>query len=229
MTTIAYVDAETVTLDPPVDADHPTLRPGPGVLWEIAVILDRGDVGRPAEEYVFQLTPDMTRANPQSLEVSRHAERYQVPPYAEGLVWADRHGGRNRIEGMTGYKMIADMLVDLLSDATIIGDVPSFDTARLEAFIRAHGHRGDIPWQYRIRDIYDLADGYLLGRADAAGLPIRDRLGRRPDSATITAALGLPPIPPEDLHTPLGDARHVRRIHRALVDATIRAPGTVDA
>ncbi|NJP70409.1 3'-5' exonuclease [Streptomyces sp. C1-2] len=200
---IAFVDCETTGLDP---ARHH--------VWEIAVIRRRAD-GVDCE-YLWQIRPDLTTAEPEALKIGRYEERFAVPDGFEAIEMFE--------SGPPFRTTLPEVLFDLqdaLKDAVIVGSNPGFDVAFLTALLRAHGRK--LPWHYRPVDISTLAAGRLYG---VVGL-VRGALGdetpkyvKAPtlpfSSRSLSRAVGVEPPGDGVAHTALGDARWARDVFDAV-------------
>jgi len=196
---IAFLDTETVTLEP-----------GPDVVWEVGVITR--DEGRPDQEWLFQLRPNMDRADPESLKISRFEERYQVSRGAQALGWSPP---TLAVAGFPParltYGAVATTLRALLGGRHIVGSAPNFDTERLSLFMRRHlpikvgpaeEHRD--PWYYHLQDCESLAAGFLRGKGETVDLPCQ--------SEDLSRRIGVEPPDDTERHTALGDADWCRRM-----------------
>ncbi|MFF0770919.1 hypothetical protein ACFYUK_18685 [Nonomuraea wenchangensis] len=212
-----YLDTESTHLDSEV-----------GHLWEAALIVrdldfsDGGDL-----EFCWQVRPDLTTADPKSLQISRYYERSQVAhlPIGHGVQLscdADQEGffeGAVR-ENVTAEE-IALQLAQHLDGATIVANNPRHDWDFLHDFLRAHGQA--FTAKHRMDDIRALLKGYVYGRLAAAGgdvddafLPAEAVYVRRwlsGDSDVLAWEIVGVTQEPETKHTALGDARCVRDVH----------------
>ena len=199
---LAFVDLETVTL-----------TPGPDVIWEIGIITR--DDGKPDEEWRFQVRPNMDRADPESLRISRYAKRYELGPRQLAAGWLPPDGAMRPLV----LSELAWWLDRLLAGRHVFGLCPSFDTLRLSLLLRklvGPSHRD--PWHYQPHDIEDQVVGYLLAlrEQDPGSKAAAVSLTLPYDTDALVEAVGLPPMPEEDQHTALGDARRVRDFHDAI-------------
>jgi DNA polymerase III epsilon subunit-like protein len=109
-----------------------------------------------------------------------------------------------------------------LDGAVIVGNVPSFDVAFLDVFLRKHGQC--LTTHYQPVDVEAMAVGFLHGTVAEAvgrGAKVNMQVPAPPwPSDVLAEELGLTPQPTEDRHTALGDARYVR----AMYDAITRPP-----
>lgn len=191
-TPIAFVDTETTHLDP----RH-------GGAWEIAVIRRRED-GVDAE-YLWQVRPDLTTADPESLGIGRFQERFAVPD------------GWDAIEcfasGPPMKLTLSEMLFDLqdaLDGAVLVGSNPGFDVAFLSKLLQAHNRK--MPWHYRPIDVATLAAGYMW--ALEPELMARDP--KPISSRWLSRQVGVEPPGDGVAHTALGDARWARDVFDAV-------------
>ena len=199
---VAIVDLETTGLDPVAHE-----------LWEAGLIF-RADDEHEREEHLFRVEPDLAKADPGALRVNRYYERTRLMKHRDTLAHDIARTPANRVAYWSHPAALAVHLARLLDDVTLLCSVPTFDTAFLAAFLRAHGQAPT--WNHRVRDFASAAWGFLTGR---------------PDAATPVIAIGLEPAPPlvpsldagtadfamalgvdrtaYDLHTALGDCRLV--------------------
>lgn len=173
-----------------LDTETTGLDPATEQVFEIATIC--GVTGR---ERVYHLEPDaevVERMHPKAAEVNRYHERTADPAW----VWSSPHH-------------TADDLRKTLTGAHIVGAVPDFDTRFLTAWYKHMGQ--DVPrWHYHLMDIENLAYGWMLRepltaqeRGVLASLPL--------DSDRLSQMCGVDPVPEDERHTALGDARWVMR------------------
>jgi DNA polymerase III epsilon subunit-like protein len=202
MTPIAFVDCETTHLDP----RH-------GDAWEIAVIRRRED-GVDCE-YLWQVRPDLTEADPEALAIGKFHNRFAVPEDWDAIEFFPAGGPPLKAK-------LPEMLFDLqeaLSDAVVVGSNPGFDVAFLTKLLQAHGRK--LPWHYRPVDIATLAAGRKLGMAEMVR-----RLGGKPlpsdevpfpfSSRDLSRWTGVEPPGGDVAHTALGDARWARDVFDAV-------------
>ena len=180
-TPLAFVDCETTHLSP----RH-------GDAWEIAVIrrLEDGvDV-----EYVWQVRPDLTTADPESLAIGKFEQRFAVPDGWDAIEFIP--------PGPPFRTMIPEMLFDVqeaLSGAVWIGSNPDFDVAFVSKLL----------WAYDRKTVWHI----VQLAAAAVGL---EKAGPLPwSSRTLSRALGVEPPGDDVAHTALGDARWVRDMYDA--------------
>jgi DNA polymerase III epsilon subunit-like protein len=185
-TPLAFVDCETTRLSP----KH-------GDAWEIAVIRRRED--GVDSEYLWQIRPDLTTADPEALRISTFNERFAVPDDWDAIECFP-HGPPLK---MNVPEMLFD-LQDALDNAVWIGSNPGFDVAFVNKLLWAHGRKQ--VWHYRPYDIVQLA-AMKVGFEAAGPLPWSSR--------TLSRAVGVEP-PCDDAHQALIDARHVRDMYDAV-------------
>ncbi len=210
---IVFLDTETVTLEP-----------GPDVIWEIGAILR--EPGEADRELLWQVRPNMAKAQPQALEISRFHERFLLPDGLDAAMVVETVDGPGLLCGLelTGDhdNTLRAGLVDVLSDAHIVGNVPNFDTERIGLLLGALG--AGACWHYHLTDVENLAVGYLHGRAapvrtatapTMAGFVanIRDVTTPPWDSDVLSRAVGVEPPGDDARHTALGDARWARDLY----------------
>jgi DNA polymerase III epsilon subunit-like protein/DNA-binding MarR family transcriptional regulator len=204
--TLAFPDTETTGLRP-VDHD----------VWEIGIVLRRpgadGDV-----EYLWQVRPDLSRADPDAVAYNRFYERFVVPAGAEAADTRDPDRPRPlRLDELRTE------LTAVLDGAVFIANNAPFDAAFISKLLRLSGN--DVPWHYRPVDVIGRAEGYLQGR-DAA-----HRIRRPWHSHEVSRAVGVEPPGPDEAHCALPDARWVRDLWDAIEahadPAAYRTDGTL--
>jgi hypothetical protein len=134
----------------------------------------------------------------------------------------DDHYARFRDHQAYTRRYACQVITDVFRNGRphVVGAVPNFDTERIAQFVaKQWPHWPPLGWHYHLIDVETLAVGYLHAQARefpggkaadfvAKGLPW--------DSDDLTAALGLDPVPENERHTALGDARWVMRIYDAV-------------
>lgn len=187
---LAFVDTETTGLDPFVhDA------------WEIAVIARDGD--QADAEHVWRIEPDLTNADPKSLEINRYHERTSAP----GWKWDDR-------------QTAARDLYALLDGGVIVGSNPAFDAEMLTHLFGRY-YANPRPWHYRTVDVATLAVGLSYGKAEAATKrdcdaswydKVEEYIGFPWKSYRASEAIGIRRPADDVAHTAMGDARWARDV-----------------
>lgn len=145
---IAFVDVETTGTDPRIHE-----------LWEIGIILRTGD-GQ--EKYAWFVRPEhMGTADPTALRIGGYYERA-----AEHLPEHDPWNAVQTLPPVTdkpspacSAQAVARRVAKLLDGAKIVAANPAFDTAFLQAFLRANGELGC--WSYRTDNIESMVRGWL--------------------------------------------------------------------
>jgi DNA polymerase III epsilon subunit-like protein len=172
MTSIVFLDCETVGLDPRLH--------GP---WEIAVITyDTATEVRTSRSWLVR--PDLTYADPQALGVNNYYERTRRAgsPGAQGQAdrWADP-------------REVAAELAPLIAKQVIAGSNTAFDERMLAPWMSANGQ----VWtaHYRHVDVPTLGAGVLLARGEVFDPQVSSRgisraFGVDPDSYDRHTALG---------------------------------------
>jgi hypothetical protein len=188
---IVFLDAETVHISP-----------GPATIWELAVILRTEDGD---EEYLWQIRPDLTNAEPGALKVGGYYERCTVAHLAVGQVQripVQSDECPCEKPAMIGSAQLAGNLAWTLAGAHIIAANPGFDAGHLTAFLRANG---ECPaWDYHLTDLGSLVRGRFS--TDSAGpVPLPWPLKIREAAALAGVDADL-----YDTHTALGDVRLLR-------------------
>lgn len=193
---VAFVDCETTGLDP---RRHE--------IWELAIIVD-------GKEHEFHIMPEHgKRSDPTALRINRFYQRTAAKDwYWHGITFAANPAVAQH--GFAEGRIIdAGQIATLLAGRHIVGAVPSFDAAFIDAFLRRHGQVA--AWHYHLIDVEALAAGWLRGKDE--GYLGRDDLPIPPwNSEALSIALGVTPDRYER-HTALGDARWAKAIYEAVM------------
>jgi len=186
-----------------LDTETDGVRPDRKV-WEIAVIRRETEGNETVWEALVEIdlgdTPDTF-----GLNIGRFYDRHPLGRHiAHGDSWSVPSFG------MAGYLSRRDAAYEvakLTHGCHIVGAVPNFDTECLAALLR---NNGLIPtWHYHLVDIENLAVGYLAGLGKPIAPPWK--------SDELTEALGLDPVPDDERHTALGDAKWAMRVYDAVM------------
>lgn len=191
---LAFIDCETTALRPDRRA------------WEIAVIVRDPGVEDVAYRWFVDIDDlDLGNADPFALKIGRFHERHPEmrSPVEFGDDWAAEEVALWKVEA-------------LIRGATVVGIQVDFDTATLDARMRANGICPS--WSHRIVDARAVAAGAL-------------RLPPPWKPEEIYGSFGVF-CPEEDRHTALGDARLARDLYDAVFGRErpaegAREPGTV--
>ncbi|MFG3046315.1 hypothetical protein ACGFZR_15465 [Streptomyces sp. NPDC048241] len=195
MTAIAFVDTETLGLDPTTHA-----------MWELAVILRTNGADT---EHLWQIRPskyDLDEAEPKALEINRYHERMILPDDHQAASMNHACGQPHPIRGHA----LREVLSELLADVILVGSNPSFDAAFLREFLSAS------PWHYRTIDIATLAAGYVHGYDLSAGEQSPELRKHPWSSRRLSQAVGVEPPGDGVAHTAFGDARWARDVFDAV-------------
>lgn len=157
-------------------------------IWEFAAIRREAD-GRESETHLF-IDHDMNRC----LGLPEPFLKNHLRRFPKGT------GDRRQFTQAAAAQVIAGQFTDR---PHVVGAVPNFDTERIAILL---GRFGLGPgWHYHLIDVENLAVGFLAGRGTPVAPPW--------NSDDLTAALGLPPVPEDERHTAMGDARWAMRIY----------------
>jgi len=214
VSTLVFLDTETTGLDPDRHA-----------IWELAcIVADHPDESYNGE-WLWQIKPDLTVADPTALRIGQYYRRNQLwraePRRAVILAspwWTDKQRDVPYPSEGTTVVDIARVLARMLDGAHMVGAVPSFDAAFLTRFLRAYGQAAT--WHHHLVDVEALAVGALATRPEGRHLLSAAEalaLSRQPwDSNELSHAVGVEPKD-FDRHTALGDARWARAIYDAVM------------
>lgn len=192
MTRLAFIDTETTSLRPDRRA------------WEIGLIVrdpfaGEYDIEKEHRWFVAADDLDLGSADLMALKVGRFHERH--PGFSLRAAAAIPPVG-SEIE-------ILAQVEELTRGAHLVGAVVSFDAEVLAARMRANGICPS--WHYHLIDVEALAVGYL------AAMPTSPTMHPPWSSDDLTSMLGLDPVPDDERHTALGDARWARAIYDAVM------------
>ncbi len=183
---ICFTDTETTGLDP--DQGHD--------VWELAIV--RRDLNASFEvKALYQVRPDLEKADPKALEIGGFNERFVVPDGHE----ACRIDGAGQVTPVT-RDTVQRRAHRLLRRSVVVGSNPGFDAAFLKKFLE-----GATPWHYRPVDVIAMA-ATRLGLFGQENVPWR--------SEDISRRLGVEPPGKDTRHTALGDALWVRDMFDAI-------------
>lgn len=173
-----------------VDTECTGLDPDRHHIWEVGLILRNGAT---ETEHHWFLPVDLGTADAEALAVGRYYERHPM---------AQEHWPISTFE-VADPAAFAQEFEQLTRNAYLVGAVVSFDEQRLAKLLRAHGACPG--WNYHLVDVRALAAG-------AVGAPPPW------NHEDILRKLRVPPVPTEDRHTALGDARMAMHIYDAVMD-----------
>jgi len=195
MSRLVFIDTETTSLRPDRRA------------WEIgAIVREPGKDDHEWRWFVDSDDLDLGNADPFALKIGGFYGRHPAYMDDSPAAYRDRKTW-DSVEGLT-EGLVMRYVEMITRGAHLVGAVPNFDAEVLAARMRAHGLAPS--WHYHLIDVEALAVGYLAGvtELDMTKLPW--------ESDWLTQQLGLPPVPAEDRHTALGDARWARAIYDAV-------------
>ena len=102
----------------------------------------------------------------------------------------------------------------------VIGNVVDFDVYRYAQLLRLYGV--DVPpWHYHLRDVENLAIGYLLGRAALGDVDAALALDRADDSDALSRAVGVEPPGDGVRHTAMGDCEWAMAVYDAVTGGAV--------
>jgi hypothetical protein len=198
---VVYSDCEASSLRDP----H---LPGGRRVWEVALIRQPADGGRPLCAWLQITDVDLDDADPRSLAVGRFAQRFHpeaygpvgpqvTPPWRDGrpvMLWGceERHA--------------AATIAELTDGAVIAGSNPRYDMDSFADLLRRHG--AEPSWYHHPLDVPNAALGWLRARHPAGWAD--------PSYPTslLSEACGVPV--PADRHSAWADAAWVRAWDRTM-------------
>lgn len=204
MTTIVFLDTETTGLD---FERHE--------IWEVGLsVRNHREPMSYDGEWLWQMWPDLSKADPGGLRVGRFYERERLTGHAAlkgrdiapaielaSPWWSDEdRSNKNRTKG-SSRREIAERLARILDGATLVGAVPDFDARFLSRFLPSQGQAAT--WHYHLVDVETLAAGRLRKPPPWSFDELLAEFGLTYDEA--------------DRHTALGDARMVRDLYDAVL------------
>jgi hypothetical protein len=160
---LVFTDTETVSLDPYGD-----------VIWEIAAILEDPDK-QAVSEWVWQVRPDERKMS----DFSRpyYEAGFKLPDDCEAMLWTTGRVGNMGEPGLPMTRSsVAEMFVGLTDGRHVVGAVPDFDTWRMRFFVEKWAPKTRLSWHYHLRDVENLAVGWLLGVEKGRALERRAQL-----------------------------------------------------
>lgn len=185
---ILFLDTEATGLDPALDG-----------LWELAVIRREPDGTETEYEwFVNAHVPSRAALLPEPFKTD-YATRYR-PDLA-----------------ITGSRLVLELDALCRDRPYIVGAVPSFDMNRIGRLRERFGFTTPDPWHYHLKDVENVAIGFLNGLAAAGDRRAIVALSQDlDDSDAISLAVG---VDPADFarHTALGDARWAKAIYDAVM------------
>lgn len=188
-----------------IDTETTSLRPDRRA-WEIGLIERTPDGDAEHRWFVDADQLDLGNADPFALKIGGFYERHPEYNGTVSAVLADEDYVLHRVERLT-------------RGAHMVGAVPNFDAEVLGTRMRAHGIAPS--WHYHLIDVEALAVGFLSAGDDLAENPLLLPWS----SDELTSRLGLSPVPAEERHTALGDARWARAIYDRVTGTYLAGTG----
>jgi hypothetical protein len=192
------------------------LNPGrnPSTMTGPIVFMDTETTGLDPEDHIWEWAA--LRRDPDGTLTGYHAFVQHDLVKAAALTDSFRadHDARYDPDNALTIPAFVNLLQQaLVGRPHIIGAVPNFDTERL-ARILAHFDLAPM-WHYHIKDVENVASGYLLGRASMGDEAALDALANLDDSDALSRACGVEP-PTTERHTAMGDVRWAMALYDAL-------------
>jgi len=190
ITGYAYLDTETITLARKAD-----------VIWEIGIVRTTM-LHHVTDRHTMQVRPDLYVSDPAALDVGRFEDRFCLSTGEAGS-WLAEEGGEARLYRNLTRGQVYRAVWDLLTGQIVVGNVPWFDTTRLEDAVYACTDiRKPPPWHHHLIDVENLIAGAF---------------GVVPpwNSENLSRLVGVDPGQ-FDRHTALGDCEWARAQYRAV-------------
>lgn len=169
---IAFIDTETISLDPEVS---------PTPIWEIGLIVD-------GQEMSWMLEVDLTYADAYALDVGNFHTRH---PQGNDWVRCGLPAGRGadgRYPTLTDHHDVARVIAGWTHGCHLVGAVVSFDAERLARLLRQHHIAPS--WHYHLVDVEALLAGHFGCEPPWVSSELSKRIGVDPDDYERHTALG---------------------------------------
>lgn len=165
-----------------------------GLNPEVYELIEVGLVIPDRGEFEFSVPFDESRASLKALEVNGWGKR-QFAPQVDPVY-------------------LCGFLQSVLNDVHLVGKNPSFDAGFLWAFIRKHSPfpADSPPWHHRLVDVGCLAWGWDCSRE----IP---PWSQPPNVSKVAEMMDIP-LPSDEAHTALGDARWACKVFSRIMSGT---------